>query len=208
MGSYNNDTDYDLFMLIIASRSYVYDQLMRCYWLPFLNYIKINNFRVKIILVFGNDVPIEDLGIPKENTFISSVNESAVPGILIKTLDAMEFIDRNYKYKHILRSNLGSFFILENLLKICRSLSDKDIYASRKGTGWFCERDVEFAHGCGFWMSSDVVKELIRKKEDINVDLPDDIAISILFQDKVIQPLPRFDMIHNITQGENILIPS
>jgi hypothetical protein len=203
----NNNFDYDLILLVIASRSYIYDELIYFYWLPFLKYIKRNKCRVKIYFTFGNDVPIEDLGIPKENTFISSVNESRVPGILIKTLDAMEFIDSNYKYKHILRSNLGSFFILENLLKVCKSLSAKNTYASHKGSTRLCEHGVDFAHGCGFWISSDVVKELIGKRKNININKPDDIAISLLLKDRDIQSVQRFDMTHNITNGEDLLIP-
>ena len=206
-GKHDKNADYNLILIIIASRSYIYDKLISCYWVPFLNYIERNKCKVKIYFTFGNDVPIEDLGIPKANIFISSVNESVIPGILIKTIDAIEFVNNNYKYKHILRSNLGSFFILENLLKVCESLPDKDTYASHKGSDRFCERGVDFAHGCGFWMSSDVVEELIAKRNSINIDKSDDIAITSLLEDIVIQSVPRFDMTHNVTYDEHLLIP-
>jgi len=201
------NTDYDLILIIISSRSYIYDKLISCYWIPLLSYIEMNKYRVKIYFAFGNNVPIEDLGIPKENTFIANVNESAIPGILIKTIDAMKFVDDNYKYKHILRANLGSFFILKMLLNTCKSLSDKDTYASHQGNNNLGEQFVGFAHGCGFWMSSDVVREIITNRKFINDVLPDDVAITTLLKGRTIQYVPRFDMTHNIIHNNELLVP-
>jgi hypothetical protein len=207
MENNGKNSDYDLVLIIIASRSYIYDKIIICYWLPFINYIEKNKCKVKIYLAFGRDVEIGDLGIPRGNTFTANIDESLIPGILIKTIDAMKFIDDNYNYKHILRSNLGSFFILENLLKVCKSLSDEDTYASHKGSDRFLEPGVNFAHGCGFWMSADVVSEVIENRESINNDLPDDIAISMLLEDRNIQPLLRFDMTHNIIINNELFVP-
>jgi hypothetical protein len=134
------------------------------------------------------------LNIPKENIYISNTSESYIPGILIKTIQTMDFVNKNFVYKHILRTNLSSFFILENLLKTCYKLPDTNLYAGIIGN----HSNILFASGAGYWMSKDIVEKIIANKNNIDYNTLDDVAIGKLLHSIRITPLPRYDLDKNI----------
>jgi hypothetical protein len=190
---------YDIIIIIIASRSLLYDELIRKYWIPFLNYITNKNIKINIIFMFGNTTSYTDLNIPKENIYISNTSESYIPGILIKTIQTMDFVNKNFVYKHILRTNLSSFFILENLLKTCYKLPDTNLYAGIIGN----HSNILFASGAGYWMSKDIVEKIIANKNNIDYNTLDDVAIGKLLSSIRITPLPRYDLDKNIFYNDD-----
>ena len=187
--------NYAIVIIIIASRSLLYDELIRKYWVPFLNYINNKNINIHIIFMFGNNTSITDLNIPKENVYISNIEESYIPGILVKTIETMEYVNKNFVYKHILRTNLSSFFILDNLLKTSYSLPDRNLYAGVIGN----HNNILFASGAGFWMSKDIVEKILANNNNIDYTLIDDVAIGKLLSSIQITPLPRYDLDKNIS---------
>jgi hypothetical protein len=193
---YNQNNEYDLIMIVIASRSSIYDEFMTTYWSPFINYIKKKEYRIKVILIFGNNIPIKDLKIPKENIFVSDNKDSLRPGILLKTIDAMEHVSKNYKYKHILRTNLSSFFILDNLIKTSKTLKDKNIYAGVIGEYPHKKSTMKFISGAAFWLSKDNVSFILNNKKNLE-NLPDDVAIAKLLTGKFKTQLGRYDLCNN-----------
>jgi len=196
---------YDIVIIVIASRSTLYDELIRKYWVPFLNYITNKNIKINIIFMFGNNTSYTDLNIPKEHIYISNTSESYIPGILIKTIQTMDFVNKNFVYKHILRTNLSSFFILENLLKTCYLLPDRNLYAGVIGN----HNNILFASGAGFWMSKDIVEKIIAHKNNIDYSIIDDVAIGKLLSSIQITPLPRYDLDKNIpydTEEKSIIL--
>lgn len=190
---------YDLIIIIIASRSILYDELIKKYWIPFLNYINNKNIKINIFFMFGNNTPYMDLNIPKENIYISNIEESCVPGILIKTIETMNFVNKNFVYKHILRTNLSSFFILENLVKTSYLLPDTNLYAGVIGN----LDNILFASGAGYWMSKDIVEKIIANKNNIDYNIGDDVAIGKLLHSIKITPLPRYNLIKNIFYNDD-----
>ena len=189
---------YDIVIIIIASRSIFYDELIRKYWIPFLNYINNKNIKINIFFMFGNNTPYTDLNIPKENIYISSISESYAPGILMKTIETMNFVNKNFVYKHILRTNLSSFFILENLVKTSYLLPDTNLYAGVIG-----HRDnILFVSGAGYWMSKDIVEQILANINNIEYTLIDDVAIGKLLSSIQITPLPRYDLDKNISYND------
>ena len=192
--------DYDLILIVISSRSKIYDKLLINYWIPFLNYIKKNNYRINIFFMFGNNISIIDINIPTENVYVSNSPDSLIPGILIKTIETMDHIHKNYKYKHILRTNLSSFFILENLIQTSNLLPACNVYAGIIGN---YQNTIMFVSGAAFWMSKDVVKKIIENKNNINFNLPDDVAVGYFLKEKKMTALSRFDLDKNITYNDN-----
>jgi hypothetical protein len=107
--------DYDLIILVIASNGDIYNKLIEVYWSRLIKYIKQNNYKIKIFLVWGNNNIVENLPIEDDDVIKTDSAENLIPGILIKTIKAFEIVNEKYEYKHILRTNLSSFLILEKL---------------------------------------------------------------------------------------------
>ena len=184
---------YDLIILIIASRSTIYDQLIKIYWLPFIDYIENNSYKIKVIFMFGNNVKLSDLNIKKENLIISNYPENLIPGINLKKINFFNIINNNYKYKHILRTNLSSFFIVDNLIKVSNELANENVYAGVIGN----HKNILFGSGAGFWLSRDNILFILENKHKINYGLPDDVAVGDLMKNKPHILLKRFDLDKN-----------
>ena len=60
----------DIVMLVIASRSDTYDQIINKYWSYLIKYIKENNYSIKIYLIFGNNVKTDDLNLNEDDKLI------------------------------------------------------------------------------------------------------------------------------------------
>lgn len=189
----DNKKKVNIVMVVISSCSPIYNKLIEVYWLPLINYIRCNEIPIKIILLFGKDQKINDLSIPSENIFISDVNDSLVPGILFKTIQCFVDVENKYNYKHIIRTNLSSFFIIHNLLEIQKRLDNSRIYAGVIGD----HHGINFCSGACFWITKDVLKTLVHSDIKKVQNLPDDVAISILLKQYDKKYMPRYDITTN-----------
>ncbi|MEX0598725.1 MAG: hypothetical protein WD512_19735, partial [Candidatus Paceibacterota bacterium] len=114
---------------------------------------------------------------------ISESIESLKPGVLIKTLDALEYIDNHYNYDILLRTNLSSFFMFDRLSKYIKHLPKTMVYEGvrlRKKTN-------PYASGAGFFMSRDIVKLLIDNRNEVLLDadtISDDRQIGAFLKSK------------------------
>ena len=167
---------YDLIMLVIANESDEnrYNDFIKEYWIKFIKYTRCYTPNIKIFLLFGEKP--KKLRINKSDMIITNTKEDLIPGILKKTIYAFQYCDSKYKYKHILRTNLSSFFILDKLLLINNTLSNKNLYAGLKfdwGIG-----------GSEIWLSSDVITYILLNRDKINYSKIDDISIGSLLQNK------------------------
>jgi len=168
----------DIIMLVIASRGYAYDKIINNYWSKFITYIKTKQItNIKIFLIFGNNVETSDLNLSEDDKLILNNPETWRPGILDKTISAFTTINNLYNYKHIIRTNLSSFYILDNLIKISNELENADVFA---GVNGLYEGTIPFISGAGIWLSSDIVKYIIDNKSSLDRSLPDDVAIGKL----------------------------
>jgi hypothetical protein len=181
-------------ILVIASRSKIYDKFINNYWAEMIRFIKNNNINIKVYLLFGNNVDTSDLKLNEEDILILDTPECMIPGILIKTIKAFEYINNNYKYKHIFRTNLSSFFIIDNLIEISKKLDDTNIYSGVLGI----YDNLEFVSGAGFWLSNDNVNYLIKNQTKLNYKCIDDVAISKIFNKHKKTRLPRHDLTNDV----------
>ena len=171
-----NKEYYDLIMLVIANETNenLYNDFINEYWTKFIKYTKCYAPNIKIFLLFGEKP--KNLKIHKSNMIISNTKEDLIPGILKKTIYAFQYCDSKYKYKHILRTNLSSFFILDKLLLMNNTLNSKNLYAGLKfhwGIG-----------GAEIWLSGDVITYILLNKDKINYSKIDDVSIGSLLNNK------------------------
>jgi len=198
---------YQIILVVISSRSSIYDEMIKVYWNKYISYLKKNKINIKIIMLYGKNQNPSELNIDQDNIFESISSDSLVPGIINKTIECLRFINENYNYKHIIRTNLSSFFITENMLKISEVLEIENLYG---GIG-FIKNGVQCISGAGIWLSNSSSRFLVNNYEyNIKNSDPDDVLIGRIFNlsnnVKIENNLfKRKDFINNIYSFKNDL---
>lgn len=188
----------DIIIIVIASRGDIYDDLINNYWSKIISYSKQKKFNIKFFLIFGNNYQTNDLNIDDEDKMILNISDNYIPGILNKTIKAFEIINQSYSYKHIFRTNLSSFLILDNLIKISESLNDTKVFAGVIGN----HHNIIFVSGAGFWLSEDYINYILNNynklyEKNYHHRISDDVCIGILLPVQKIK-LHRFDLTNNL----------
>lgn len=184
----------DIIILVIASRGQYYDKMINNYWSKMIRYCKINNYNLKFFLIFGNNVNTDDLELVDDDKMILNVPDSYMPGILNKTIEAFKMINRTYDYKHIIRTNLSSFFIINNLINISKKLGNTNIYAGVNGI----HKDIPFISGAGIWLSKDIIEHIINNSSLLDRTLIDDVSIGKLLTNYPKGNMDRYDLTDGI----------
>ncbi len=186
----NDSETNNIAIVAIASRGSIYDSLINVYWIPFIKYVNKNYSNVKIYLIFGSNIDITPFECIKDNIMVCNTKDSLIPGILNKTIKSFEILLKE-NYDYIMRTNLSTFIVVDNLLKILKSFDKTNVYAGYIGYHY----DTIFIAGCGFILSSDNVKYIVKNKNKLNILEPDDVAIGQLIKNR--QEAPRFDIINH-----------
>jgi len=185
----------DIIMLVIASRGDRYDSLINNYWSKMIKYTKLHHDNIKIFLLFGNDVNTDGLEIADDDKLILNVRDGLVPGVLNKTIEAFSTINTTYSYKHIIRTNLSSFFILDNVIRISNELESTNIYAGinvehKRGF----HRRIPFISGAGIWLSKDNIDYIINNRSSLDKKRSDDASIGRLLINHKKSNIGRYDL--------------
>jgi hypothetical protein len=111
----------------------------------------------------------------------------ASAGILNKTILSLErMMPRIHEFDYILRTNLSSFYMFPRLLRFLKKLPK---------TGCYCGShigDGKTGSGCGFIISPDIAKKLVRNKKNfLNLQIADDLAIGQFLHKRGIKLLPQ-----------------
>jgi hypothetical protein len=128
------------------------------------------------------------------DTIWTKSQENIIPGVLNKTLLALEHIaGRLGEFDYVLRTNLSSFYVFPKLLERTVSLPKDNCYFACPGT----LGTIRFGSGSGLMLSPDLALQLIAAKQDLwNNSLVDDVCIGRFFQNRVpIIPADRFDIL-------------
>ncbi len=118
----------------------------------------------------------------KDDIIWSKTAEGWIPqsaGILNKTILSIEaLLPRLEEFDYVIRTNLSSFYIFPRLLEFLKTLPRKRCYCgSNTGIG------SPIGSGCGFIMSRDVAKMLVKHKQHLldNASAEDDLIIGGFF---------------------------
>lgn len=123
-------------------------------------------------------------------------DETYIPGILNKTVEAIRAIGLEYDF--VWRTNLSSVLDFDGLLRYCRGQTSQNLrcvfYAGYTGladvaTNKDIDSNIRFASGSGFLLSREAVQYLIDNEGMLRRDLIDDVAIGALLE-------PRFGIVH------------
>lgn len=182
-------------ILVIASRGEIYDKIIKYYWIKFIKFINYLKNNLKIFLVFGDDVNTDDFSEIDYNIIKSNTNENYIPGILEKTIFGFKYIDKNFDYDYIFRTNLSSFIYHKNFQEFIKRLPSEKCYSGckmilSKNDKYYKfiedkDKDIVYVSGAGTILSEDLVKILVNESSKLNYKVIDDVAIGILLGDKV-----------------------
>jgi len=178
---------YKIFFLIISSDNEpVYAQMKE------LSTKYYNLYSNKIKFFFIENRPFVYYECIDYNNFLyNNGTESFVPGIYQKSVKAIEYINKKYSYDYVIRTNLSTFWHMENLFSFL-DLKPKENFAA----GYSYQG---FISGTGIIMSHDVGNIVVSNLN--NSHIMDDIAISQTIQSQGIH-------LYNITEYKwGFLIP-
>jgi len=156
-----------IFLIISSDNESVYAQMKELapkYYNLFSNKIKFFFIENRQL---GNDQIIED-----KNFLYINGSESFIPGIYQKSIRAIEYINNKYSYDYVIRTNLSTFWHMQNLFKLL------DIKPKQRFAAGYAFQG--FISGTGIIMSRDV-GNLVTSTPNSNY-IGDDLAISQTIQ--------------------------
>jgi len=141
-----------LLVLIIASDDReVYIELQKLWKIQFKSHEDVTYYFLKGYPNLNNEVEIH------EDTIWVRCIDDFYAGILTKTIKAIKSLVTGYDY--VLRTNLSSFYVFENLIKTLEKFPRKNCYAGILGMANH-NPPISFVSGCGFVMSKDICESL------------------------------------------------
>lgn len=166
-------------------------------------YMNLDPKHFDVYFIRGNPNLDRNYLVKKDNIYTKS-EESYKPGILIKSVIAMEAMLPKLKdYHYVIRTNLSSFYVFPRLLEFLQQLPRTNCYASlplHLPEDWVPKFGyIPFGSGAGFIISKDLAEMLLRNKREIfeyGSELPDDVAFGLFFYRRNIPIFnaPRVDL--------------
>ena len=168
---------YTGIMLVLASDN---NELYRFFKQVWEQYVYIEP-SIKVYFVYGSDTTF----IPKEYDLVfPTIKECYRPGMIEKTIAAMERIDHRYNYDYFIRTNLSTFWDLPAFAKRLPSLPKINCFTGTPRAVGDRKPGLSphFIAGVDLVISPHMVKDTITYKEKVfNIDLSEDWALSQWF---------------------------
>lgn len=140
-----------------------------------------NNEDIEIIFY------IDDENI-KEATFDENLNILTLPckdgyyTCAEKTYLAFDWLNKNYDFDFLYRSNLGSYVIIDKMIKFLENKSKYNFYSGIIGEDYYYyNRSVKFISGSGYFLSKNLVKLSVENKNLWDFNIVDDVNLGNLF---------------------------
>ncbi len=199
-----NKHKYDIIFLIISSKNKNYYQemkrLTRMYMCKY-------SYNINFFFVESDPNIRPDMEIIGNDIFIKN-KETYVPGIFIKTIKALKYINDNYNYDYLIRTNVSSFFNIENMLKYLSNLPKEKFAIGYilnipihgnflHGTSIIITKDIsyylyKFYNKYYNKIADDVIISLILKSQNIKLNILDESQIQFLIDDNYDEKKPKF----------------
>jgi hypothetical protein len=157
-----------IFLVISSDNEPVYEKMKE------LSPKYYNLYNDKIKFLFIENRQMVDEIIEEDNYLYINGTESFIRGIYLKSVKAIEYINNKYSYDYVIRTNLSTFWHMENLFKFLDSKPKENFAGGYAFQG--------FISGTGIIMSRDVGNIVALNIN--NAYIEDDLAISQTIQDK------------------------
>ena len=110
-----------------------------------------------------------------------------------KTLDAFDASILEFDFDYIFRTNVSSYLDIEGLLRFVSSKPRNNFYAGAIGN----YQGIDFASGCGYFISRDLVSKVLSNRDLWDHNLIDDVSLGKLLTEELevnIQEVKRIDL--------------
>jgi len=155
-----------IFLILSSNDNPIYAELKKLHVIYLKNYVPLIRF---YFVEFRKDQ--EEIVIENDNHIYIQGEESINPGMILKTCKAIEYLNEHYNYEFIVRTNLSTFFYMQNLLEYLL------IIPSTNSCGGFNYRN--FITGTGIFLSRDVANQIVELFLNYNImDYNEDLIIS------------------------------
>lgn len=160
-------------------------------WKSYMNV----NPNIDVFFLYCDPDQQEEVIISK-NKIMVKCEESFKPGIFIKTIKALEYLNKHRKYSLYLRTNLSSFINLMQFEKLINKYkkTNKEIYSglfnNYKPDGISFTPGTSFPSGIGIVLNSHAISNIVKKYKDYSnkqklLDkIADDVFFSKLIEEK------------------------
>ena len=192
---------YSVIILIIASDNTDYYINMQKIWKLYMNtHPSIKSFFIKEKDTITNELELD------HDTIYTKCKPSLIPGILIKTIKSIKYINDNYNFDYLFRTNLSSFIDLNKLYDFIQNKQFN--YGAVQGI----HNGIKFGSGCGFFLSKEASLYLLNQDINYNNGLYDDVEIGrvlssyefynvnridfILFQEDLVDKIKKSNVFH------------
>ena len=155
--------------IVIASPSYYYN-LNKIILLKFMN----SHPEFETLFVYGK-VDKEKIIKSKYDLYFDKIEENYIPGIFIKSIEAIKYINLHYDYQYIIRTNLSTFWRLDKLYNFLQKLPSKKYCG-----GAIRINSYRHITGSGIIMSKDIclILSCFLKKDILKTKIPDDVLFT------------------------------
>jgi len=170
-------------ILIIYSKNDNYDRMLEIQ----KKYLESYN---NIIFYFTQMVPGQEGELEVDNHFINIRGEESYLNILKKSVDSMKYINNNYDFDYLIRTNIST---VVNINKLCEFLEN----APREkyyGCCWYLTLNnldhrcgiidnthfgTRYAQGTNIIFSKDIVQSICHNNDKLNNSVVDDVAFGV-----------------------------
>jgi len=161
---------YGIF-LVIASPGRHYNML-KLILMKFMN----SNPNFRTYFIYGK-VNRKSIIKSKYDLYFNNIQENFIPGIFKKSIAAIKYINLRYNYKYIIRTNLSTFWRIDKLHSLLKTLPKTKFSG---GYLYVSNNDGLHITGTGIIISKDICLLLsyFLKKNIVNINKPDDVLFT------------------------------
>jgi hypothetical protein len=148
---------------------------------------------IKVFLIYGNPGPENA---HESDLIFPDIEENYYPGMIMKTVKAMDFVHSNYTYDFLLRTNISTFWDFPRLIDRIKTFSAEKCFTGNfRKCKYKDQQSPNYVAGINLILSYDLVECIVQNQEEVcRPDLPEDWALSQFLIDRGYNPkhtIPR-----------------
>jgi len=97
-----------------------------------------------------------------------------------KTLKMYQFVEKSFEFDYIFRTNLSSYVYINELINFIKDKPKNNFFCGVQG--YSKKHKIKYISGSGYFLSRNLVKLIVEKSNQWDLNVIDDLALSKLMQ--------------------------